>query len=167
MGMVTLADGKTAYVTRIVVAAVATVTAASRTFKMVSVSGLADIVAAGKCFVGGTDCAAGGTSVFPTFVMASLAEQIATMVAGHMFFFACVTDEVHATGALMVVTYLTGVVVTLQQIVVAFEEVTAAIGAFLGYRGVGVVIAIANIAAANGALVMHVAFAGVVLTAFH
>ena len=167
MTVVALANGLTADKAGVVVAAVATVTAACRTFKMVSVSGFADIVAAGKCFVGGTDRAAGGTSVFPTFFMASLAEQIAAMVAGHMFFFTCVTNEVHATRALMVVTVLAGVVVTLQQIVVAFEEVTAAIGAFLCYRGVGVVIAIANIAAAIGALVMHVAFAGVVLTAFH
>ena len=164
MGMVTLADGKTADVTRIVVATVTAITAASRTFKMVSVSSFTDIVAAGKCFVGGTDCAAGGTSVFPTFVMASLAEQIAAMVAGHVFFFTCVTNEVHATRALMVVTYLTGVVVTFQQIVVAFEEVTAAIGAFLCYRGVGVVVAVAIETVTYEALTVRAAFRHVIVT---
>lgn len=153
MTVVALANGLTADKAGVVVATVTAITATTCTFKMVSVSGFADIVAAGKCFVGGTDCAAGGTSVFPTFVMASLAEQFATMVAGHMFFFTCVTNEVHATRALLVVTYLTGVVVTFQQIVVAFEEVTAAMGAFLCCRGVGVVIAVADIAVAMGAFV--------------
>ena len=142
MTVVALANGLTADKAGVVVATVTAITAASRTFKMVSVSGYAHIVTARKLVMCCSNSAAGGTSVFPTFVMASLAKKIAAMVAGHMFFFTCVTNEVHATRALMVVTCLTGVVVTFQQIVVTFEEVTAAIGAFLCYRGVGVVIAI-------------------------
>ena len=141
MTVVALANGLTADKAGVVVAAVTAITVTTCTFHVIAFR-YADVVTARKLVMCFSNSAASGASVFPTFVMASLAEQIAAMVAGHMFFFTCVTNEVHATRALMVVTCLTGVVVTFQQIVVAFEEVTAAIGAFLCYRGVGVVIAI-------------------------
>ena len=109
VAVVALANGLTAGKAGVVVATVAAITVTSGTFHMVAL-GYAHIVTARKLVVGSADSAAGRASVFSTFIVVALTKQVTA--EGARLVDAAVADVCKASGALVMIACLAGLVVT-------------------------------------------------------
>ena len=109
MTVVALANGLTAGKASVVLTAVATESVASGTFHMVAL-GYAHIVTARKLVMCFSNSAAGRASVFSTFIVVALAKQVTAEGAGLVD--TAVADVCKASGALVMIASLAGLVVT-------------------------------------------------------
>ena len=111
MAVVALANGLTADKAGVVFATVTAITATSGAFKMITVSCYADVVTARQNIVSCADRSASGAMIFIlTFIVVALAKQVTAEGAGLMV--AAVADVCKATGALVMIASLTGLVIT-------------------------------------------------------